>query len=508
MKTGWKVRTALAVLFAVVAQGPGWAKSSQPQVLKRYRTRYDRAVRQKNVKDLVKLAKWCRTKRLFDEEETVLRQASQLDPAHKGVKRLLQKLEAKARRHANRKTPWRLDGKVIFIETNTTEAKLHRYAAAVNAFYKRFSKIFKIKKTPLQIWGKKIGVRIFRSREDFAAYRRDSGDSGSSESTVGYYHLGRKELILYDDPDDPAETLDTLFHEGTHLFAHMALGNQSDNLPPWINEGIAEYFGPSRFDPIKQDLSYGLPQYNRLIDAKRLIKRGGVSLKSLLTRKYSAFSVEDYALSWSLVHMLIEKKKKKRGYAYRSAFLTCFDKVRHGADSATTLQQAARTPLDTLEAEWHQYVRSFPLPSFHEGLAYLRQKKPKLAQPLLAKHCQAHPQDAQGHYYLGDSHFDLDQLEEAVACYRKAVAANPTYANALGSLAFCLAMMEKGEEAVPFGRRAVQVAPSAGNYYYYAYACAKAKAKAEGLKAITKAIELRGETTPDLAQLKTTLQKL
>ena len=46
------------------------------------------------------------------------------------------------------------------METNTSEAKLHYYCDSVSAFYKCFSKIFKVQKDPVQTWGKKIGVKM------------------------------------------------------------------------------------------------------------------------------------------------------------------------------------------------------------------------------------------------------------------------------------------------------------------------------------------------------------
>lgn len=488
---------ALVMMVSVV--------EARPSLQAQYQKRASKAQAKKTSRMFVGLAKWCRKKRMFEQERGALERALELNAQDKTAKKLLARLDARAKTHRDMSTPWRREGRELFVETNTSEAKLHYFCDTVNAFYKRFSKVFNIRKGPTKLWGTKIGVKIFRTREDFNRYRQ-SQDGASGESTVGYYHLGRKELVLYDDPDDPRETLDTLFHEGTHLFTHMAFGEQTHNLPAWLCEGLAEFFGPSRYDAEKRDLVYGVPQYGRLRRAKELIGAGSARLKTLVGQQ--RLTSDGYALAWSAVYMLIQEQtpggKRPR---YRSAFLRMLNEVRKSGRSVEAFTNHLGTP-ESLEERWTGYVSKLELTPFHEGLALIRKGETAKAQELLSKHCATGDADARGHYYLGDTYFEQKKYVHASKEYEKAVALNPDYSNAHGSLAFTLALLGKGKEALVHGRKAVEIRPSPLTYYYYAYACLEAKAKAEGLKAVARAILLRGQVSSSLRSLRDDLNKL
>jgi hypothetical protein len=346
-----------ALLLLLLLVSPVSAKSPAAEFAKRF----ERAAAKKTPASLVALAAWCRKKRLFAEERRSLERAQEIAPEDAKVKKKLAWLDARAARHRSRKTPWRVETEIVFVETNTSEAKLHHYAAMVGAFYERFSKVFGFRKPRAKT--KTIGVKIFRTKADFIAYKADQGEE-ADETTVGTYDPNRKELALYED-SDPQETLDTLFHEGTHLFVHLAWGEQGENLPAWLSEGIAEYFGPSRYDADARLLKYGFVSKNRLERAQTLVKKQRASLSRLLNRSFQEFDTDDYALAWALTYMLIEevepppagkKAKRKKSYVSRKAFLRAFAEILKGAKAKPTLIRAVG-PLDALEKRWHAFIR-------------------------------------------------------------------------------------------------------------------------------------------------------
>ena len=440
----------------------------------------------------VRLAKWSRRNHLYAEERHALRTALKIEPDHRPATRQLDKVLEEERAHANWHTPWREEGSQLFFETNTSEAKLYWYSQAVNAFFARYSKIFRLRQTPLKAWGKKIGVRIFANREDFLRYQKEAGSS-TSESAVGYYSLQTKELVLYDDPNDPHESRDTLFHEGTHLFTHLALGEQTYQLPPWILEGIAEYFGASAYDVEADELAIGHPSYSRLRAAKRRVKRNQASLRGdLLNCDFGEYGSDNYALGWALIHMLLEKRKPgKKTPVYQKGFLRCFEAVANGEDSATAFERCVGK-VPKLEREWHDYIRDFPAPPYEEGLAFARNREHDAAIPLFEKHLEANPTDARAAFQLGESCYALDRYEPAIRAYREAIRLNHDFIDAYDGLCFALVAADHAKHAVEAARDALEREPSGRAYYALAWALHNAGDNQAALEAIRESIALDG----------------
>jgi len=440
----------------------------------------------------MRLAKWSRRNHLYAEERRALRTALKIEPGHRPATRQLDEVLEEEREHANWHTPWREEGSQLFFETNTSEAKLYWYSQAVNAFFARYSKIFRLRRTPLKAWGKKIGVRIFANRDDFLRYQKETGSS-TSESAVGYYSLQTKELVLYDDPNDPHESRDTLFHEGTHLFTHLALGEQTYQLPPWILEGIAEYFGASAYDVETDELEIGHPSYARLRAAKRRVKRNQASLRGdLLNCDFGEYGSDNYALGWALIHMLLEKRKPgKKTPIYQKGFLRCFEAVANGEDSAAAFERCVgRIP--QLEQEWQEYIRDFPAPPYEEGLAFARNREHDAAIPLFEEHLKANPNDARAAFQLGESCYALDRYEQAIRAYREAIRLNHDFLDAYDGLCFALVAADHAKHAVEAAKDALEREPSGRAYYALAWALHNAGDNQAALEAIRESIALDG----------------
>jgi len=453
-----------------------------------------------DAKALVKLARWCRRHKLFDEEKEALTLALRADPGQREARGRLDEVLAAEERHRDFHTPWRRDAPALFVETNTSEAKLHLYCDAVSRFFERFGQVFHVRLDPLDDWGTKIGVKVFASEADFKRYQSETG-GGVSESAVGYYSLTDKELILYHDPNDPRETLNTLFHEGTHLFMHLTLGEQTRYLPHWLSEGVAEYFGTARFDPVERTLEYGLPAYGRLRDAQAALARGSISLRGdlLEVTSYGAFGATRYALAWSLVHMLVEYERGGR-HVFRDRFPAYLaEAIKPGADQVATFEDHFG-PLGEVEALWFEYVRDFEMPPLEEGIACLREGDARRAIPLIERRCREAPDDARAHYFLGEARYWDGDTAGAVAAYEAAVAANPEFPRAWAALSWALPEVGRAAEAVRAAERAVEVSPSGTNYYYLANACYEAADLDAARAALRESVRLDGisQATVDL----------
>ncbi len=128
-------------------------------------------------------------------------------------------------------------------------------------------------------------------------------------------------------------------HELTHLVIHQMTFNPYNDLPPWLNEGLAMHtegvLGP-------QFTTY----LNKAIAEKRLI-----SVRSL-SSPFSAYAEESYlsyAQSYSLVDFLISKY----GQTQMLELLLTF---REGSSYDNALEQVYGFNMDGLDTLWQDYV--------------------------------------------------------------------------------------------------------------------------------------------------------
>src|SRR5262249_19959000 len=127
------------------------------------------------------------------------------------------------------------------------------------------------------VFTKKWGLNPTNKLKPLVCLYSDEHDfhriSGAPPGVIGYFAFAKVpvELDLYYDRLDPRLTLDVLFHEGNHLLTFMV--NEKFRYPPWINESMAEYFGASRWDPAKKEMSVGHLQAGRLMVVKQAIKK-------------------------------------------------------------------------------------------------------------------------------------------------------------------------------------------------------------------------------------------
>jgi tetratricopeptide (TPR) repeat protein len=442
---------------------------------------------------LLKLARWAEGQELFEEQKDALVLAVRAEPESARVRKELDDVLAEERKHARFETPWRRDTPILFVETNTSQALLHFYCDSVVAFFKRFSKVFRVPQDPVQAWGRKIGVKIFANRNDFDRYRREKG-SGGGESTIGFYSLVEKELVLYHDAEEPELTLNVLFHEGTHLFCDLALGDRVYNLPIWVREGIAEYFGTARFDREKKDIDYGKVNFWRLYEARPLVEGNNLSLKAdlLAVNSKQSFNSQRYALAWALCHMLLEKKRPGTDkYIYRDRFLAYFEGVANRGDPIRTFE-ANFGQIPPIGEEWKAWIKDIPLSPFDEGRELLYQGDVEKAITLLEKHRADEPKDAKGAYWLARAYEEADRTEDAARLYEECTELDPNHELAHAGLALRSLELGRAAQAVTAAEGAVRIRASGSNQLLLAIAAIQAGEKAKALAALAEAKALLG----------------
>jgi Protein of unknown function (DUF1570) len=161
--------------------------------------------------------------------------------------------------------------------------------------------------------GHKFPFFLYKNPDDYYA-------AGGQEGSAGYFDPNNDTLMAMVAPDQAGQpggyTWHTIQHEGFHQFARAVIGGE---LPIWVNEGLAEYFGEGVFTGdgmvtgvIPQDR---LDRVRDLINSKRF-----KSMKDMMLLPHSEWNkklkMENYDQAWSMVQFLAHGENGK----YQRAF--------------------------------------------------------------------------------------------------------------------------------------------------------------------------------------------
>jgi Tfp pilus assembly protein PilF len=350
-----------------------------------------------------------------------------------------------------------------------------------------------------------------------------------------------------------------VYHEYTHAIVNLNFRQ----LPVWLNEGLAEFYGNSTI--LDKQVEVGKPSPYHL---QQLRQEPLIPIDALLTAdEHSPFYNEAnhatmfYAESWAIVHYLM-LDPDARNRKLLATFLSEWDK------NGNQLEAAQNTfgDLKKFEAAMEAYARqrnfyvgkvaatihgdpksyaSRPLPDSEldaqRALFYAHTQRPKEAAAAVDKALRADPNlplayEAQGFLAYSQQKFpgartaflraiDLhstdyfayyfaaeaelrngpppeEEAEKVIANLEKAIQMNPQFAPAYAALASVYSLNEETrEKAFEPGRKAAQLEP--GNLFYatnYGYVLANAGKTAEA-KALAQRIQQAAKTSVDLANV-------
>jgi hypothetical protein len=175
-------------------------------------------------------------------------------------------------------------------------------------------------------------VVVFDTYRSFAPYRPRF--NGRPVRLGGYFIGDEMQNVIALTVQNRQDALRTIFHE----YAHVAIANVARRLPPWLSEGLADYYSTFavRRDGRSATLGRLVPEHVRLLNTTSLLP-----LEQLLAVDHtSSLYNEDerrsvfYAQSWALVHMLMS------GEPNRFADLTRYiDLIEAGAGAIDAWRQ-------------------------------------------------------------------------------------------------------------------------------------------------------------------------
>jgi hypothetical protein len=186
---------------------------------------------------------------------------------------------------------------------------------------------------------------LYANPEDYYA-------TGAPRQSAGYFD-GEKLVAMAGDFD--ARTWHVVQHEGFHQFAHFVIRG---DLPMWVNEGMAEYFGEGLFTG-DGFITGVIPQW-RLQRVRKTLAAGKfksvVDMMNLSQEQWnSELALVNYDQGWSMVHFLAHGENGRYQRAF-GGFMTEIGKGRQW-------QQAWKESFgDTegFEQRWRDYWSKLP----------------------------------------------------------------------------------------------------------------------------------------------------
>lgn len=234
------------------------------------------------------------------------------------------------------------------ISSTTNAAATQQGQLALDAVFAAYTEFF-----PMQPAGHDTGglrVRLYRDRAEFQASNR------SLPWAEAYYVDGV--CHAYIDPTK-ANPYHWLIHEAVHQLNREVTGFAKER---WINEGLATYFGSSRYRDGRLALGVPDPEAYPLwwLDRWALTgdwstdvqRRQVIPLRTLVTGQGQpslGAAVNAYYLGWwSLTHFLLHHDNGRYAAGYRRL-------IKQGGSLAEFEQ--AIGPVEQVEAEWYAYFQ-------------------------------------------------------------------------------------------------------------------------------------------------------
>jgi tetratricopeptide (TPR) repeat protein len=290
-------------------------------------------------------------------------------------------------------------------------------------------------------------VIVFRNDRAFTPFKPVF--QGKPVAVAGYFVGSDDVNYIAVNAEQDTAAYGVIFHE----YAHSLLGHMVGSAPPWIDEGLAEFYGTFQVSADGTAATLGMPSRDHL----QLLRSAPLMPVAQLTaveRDSPLYNEGDrrtlfYAQSWALVHYLTF------GAPARVAQLNRYlEGIRLGMAGAEAFQQAFGPDAASLDRELQQYVRSPALKAvrlaFGESMNGQRTDR-GIGIP---------DHDAAG--YLGDVLSRLGRAAEARAYLQRTLTTSPDAARVMATLG--LLELQEGNDAaaLPLLERATTLMPESG----------------------------------------------
>lgn len=339
---------------------------------------------------------------------------------------------------------------------NASDKEVRRVATKLEQFREVFKRLFpKLQFTsPVP-----TTVIVFKSEKSFNPYK-PVNSSGKATKWIAGYFQGSEDAnyIVLSTEGETQQTYTTIFHEYVHFLVNNSFGRS--RIPPWFNEGIAEYY--DQFG-IEEDQKVYLGNLNenhlyslantKLIPFETFFNIDYYSLHQQGGHGANIF----YAQSWAFVHYLFHGNEGAR----RGQLDVFLSGVLNGTAPKEAFQKAFQTDFATMEKELKKYVEQR---SFKRMLVTMKDKL------VFDNGMTSSPVgDPEAKATLGDLLFHSNRLAEAEAHLNESIAGDPNSVFASTSLGMVRMRQKRFPEAKALLEKAL-TAESKNHLVHYRYA--------------------------------------
>ncbi|MBI5863201.1 MAG: DUF1570 domain-containing protein [Planctomycetes bacterium] len=189
---------------------------------------------------------------------------------------------------------------------------------------------------------KKLPFYLFSEPKDYYA-------AGGLPGSAGVFN-GEK-LMAIGNADLGLDVWHVVQHEGFHQFLHAVVGG---DIPIWMNEGLAEYFGEGVFTG--DGYVMGIIPAQRAARVKAMIQQGrSLSIQQMMQVQHEAWnnhmSIENYDQAWSMVYFLAHGKSG----AYQDEFNRFLQLVSRGDPWVEAWAAAFGRGTREFEQQWKEF---------------------------------------------------------------------------------------------------------------------------------------------------------
>ncbi len=346
--------------------------------------------------------------------------------------------------------------KNFFLIGNASEKEIRQVATKLEQFRETFRLLFPRTKFNQTI---QTNVVVFKNDSAYKPFKPKGADGKPDEWLAGYFQPGEDvNYITLAAGGDKEDTYNTIFHEYVHFLLDTNFGKSE--VPPWFNEGLAEYYSTFKIEQDQKVTLGGLEnnhlyllQQNQLIPLKTFFEINNYSLHQNGNHSRSIF----YAQAWALIHYLVQGNNGANTGAMNK-FLSL---VMSNVEPEKAFQQAFQSDYATMEKALKKYVSQN---TYRVSLATFKNKlvfdTEMTTVPL---------SEAEANAYLGDLLYHTHEYETAEIYLQKAVALDADSSLANTSLGLVKMRQRKFDEARKYLEKAIS-GDRKNHFAHYNYA--------------------------------------
>ena len=338
---------------------------------------------------------------------------------------------------------------------NASEKEIRNVGSKLEQFREVFTRLFNKRNYDALA---PVTVIVFKNDGAFRPYKPLY--QGKPANVAGYFQSGEdvNYIMLSAEQRSDQNPFGIIFHELTHIYTVA----NARPLPPWLSEGLAEYYSTfSLTDGDKKAwLGSAIANHVLLLRERKLMPLPALFAVTHGSADYNERDRQSifYAQAWALTHYLILGNQQAR----QKQFIQFVNMLANGQAVEASFKQAFQTDFVTIEKELQKYLQSN---SFLAQYFTFDQKvsfdAEMTATPI---------SEAQASYYLGDVLGRIKRPADALTHLQQAITLDPKLAEAHTAMG----MLHLRENRYAEAKAALQQAVAANSqdyraHYYYAY---------------------------------------